>query len=276
MSHTPHRLPVCTHERGVGTTLCLHCRREARIAARDKRKRLMLRGSAAAIVIATGLAATALGATAIRGRSATRHAGATPKVNVANTVGTVVAPASDSTPASQSDSVALSATPTTTTPAVTTRPPAAGPSTDPVAVANKAAESAKRAVAPLVPTIAPGSSPLADGVTAFRGDSEVTVSFDLPMVRTRIPDKFERFVRTTLRQVYGSKVDSALAKLPAGALTRQGDLLTQLPSTGMQISIADGWVLRVYPETRKGQEGPLVVRYRAVTCETRDTSCGAR
>src|ERR1041385_1153086 len=131
MPHTPHRPLDCTHERGVGTTLCLHCRREARIAAREKRKRLMLRGSAAAIVIATGLAATALGATAIRGRKAVRP-DSTARVSVAARVGPVVAAPIDSTPAA----------PVT-------------------AVVSKPAENPVPPVAPMTPTIALGSSPLA-------------------------------------------------------------------------------------------------------------------
>jgi len=106
---------------------------------------------------------------------------------------------------------------------------------------------------------------IADGVAAFRSDSGVTLSFDMPLVRTRRPEKFEQFVRSTLPAIYGPRIDSVLAKLPAGSLAQQGNLISELPSRGMRIPVDSAWDVRVYPETRKGLEGPLVIRYRAVT-----------
>jgi hypothetical protein len=92
----------------------------------------------------------------------------------------------------------------------------------------------------------------------------VTLTFDTPKARTRRPEKFEQFVRMTLPSIYGKKVDSALATIPSGSLAHQGDLLTELPSRGMRIPVDSAWEIRVFPETRKGVEGPLVVRYRAL------------
>jgi hypothetical protein len=245
VSHTPHQpFPAeCTHERGVGTTVCLHCRREGRIAVRAKRKRLILRGTKAASVVVGLLAATALSATAIRGRSAARRAdgGANP----------TPAPSTPA-PTPKVDTVASRAALVTTT--VRTDSAVAA---QPVAVAAPTP-------APLTPVIPPGGSPLLDGVTAFRADSMVTVSFDIPMVRTRIPEKFERIVRSTLPSIYGSGVDSILAKLPVGAFAQQGDLITDLPWTGARIPVSGAWEIRVYPESRQGRDGPLVVRYRVV------------
>lgn len=115
---------------------------------------------------------------------------------------------------------------------------------------------------PLTPVISPGESILDEGIAAMRVDSSVTLSFDTPMLRTRIPDKFERFLRTTLREVYGPAIDSTLARLPDGTIASQGDLLRDLPVRGIHIPVSSGWSIAVFPETRPGQDGPLVVRYR--------------
>ncbi|MDB4877788.1 MAG: hypothetical protein JWM41_4234 [Gemmatimonadetes bacterium] len=222
---------ICTHERRPGTTVCLHCRHAARVATQAKRKRLLLRGSAVGIVFATFIAAGLLGATAIRGKA--RRAG-DKTTQVVTPVAEASAPAA--TPA---DSTAASP------------PPAVQQGDQP-----------KKLVAPLMPVVPPGESPLVDGVTATRVDSMVMLSFDTPSNRTRIPEKFEQFVRSTLPAVYGHGVDSVLAKLPRGGIARQGNLLSQLPSSGVRIPISEAWMIRLYPETRQGQDGPLVVRYR--------------
>src|SRR5581483_4005322 len=64
----PEPAIVCTHERRPGTTVCLHCRHEARLAAQAKRKRLLLRGSAVSAVVLSVFVVGALGAMALRGR----------------------------------------------------------------------------------------------------------------------------------------------------------------------------------------------------------------
>lgn len=107
-----------------------------------------------------------------------------------------------------------------------------------------------------------GESVLSDGVKVVRSDSDVVVAFDSPMMRTRRPDKFEQFVRATLGAIYGQPASDALAKLPAGAIASQGDLLTELPTRGIRIPVDGGWMFRLFPETRAGQDGPLVIRYR--------------
>lgn len=123
---------------------------------------------------------------------------------------------------------------------------------------------ARRVAKTLQPVIAMGTTALEGGVIAVRSDSDVTLLFDEPMVRTRIAEKFERFVRATLPALYGARVDSALQHIPAGALASQGDLLTELPQRGLRI-ISTDWRLTLYPATRPGQDGPLVVRYRVVS-----------
>ena len=120
---------------------------------------------------------------------------------------------------------------------------------------------------PLAPELAPvigeGRSDLGDGVVAERSGDEVKVYFDTPLTRTRRPEKFETVVRATLPQLYGPAADSALAAIPAGALVPREGLLTELPVQGFSIPVRDGLSVRVWPEIRPGQEGPLVVRYRA-------------
>lgn len=116
---------------------------------------------------------------------------------------------------------------------------------------------------PLVPVIPAGTTVIADGVSAVRTDSGVTLLFDAPLTRTRIPQKFERFLRATLEQVYGRDVDSVLAKVPTGSIVAsQGKLLYELPTSGIHIPVQDAWQLAIYPEIRPGQDGPLVIRYR--------------
>lgn len=236
-------MQTCTHERGHGTTVCLHCRYEARVAARERRARYLMRGGAAAAILLTVGAAGVAGASALRGRSPSHS----PSPNMR------AASVDEPSPAEKPAEGPASAT---TTPHEHSAPrgdaSAAAPST------------AVHAATPLLPVIPVGQSTLADGVMAARTDSGVVLSFDLPMIRTRMPVKFEHFVRTTLPEIYGPPADSALAKMPDGTIASQGDLLTELPTRGVRIPAEGGWTLVVYPETRPGYDGPLVIRYRVV------------
>ena len=242
MQLTPRHSPqICTHERGVGTTVCLHCRKEARAAAKDRRRRLMLRGAAGAIVVATGLAATALGATALRDRTSGK-----------GTPASAAKTAPEPTTATMDSAHSVTDAPSPVS--------VQGPAVAPVAATTPSVPRQS----PPAPIIQMGPSALAGGISAERTDTAVTLSFDQPMARTRRPEKFEQFVRATLPSIYGKKVDSALTAMPAGALAKQGDLITELPTRGMRIPVDSAWEIRVFPETRKGVEGPLVIRYRAL------------
>jgi len=101
-------------------------------------------------------------------------------------------------------------------------------------------------------------------MVADRSGDTVRVSFDLLMTRTRRPDKFETIVRSTLPQVFGAAVDSALRALPFGSVARAGDLIETLPASGFHIPLTNGRTIAVWPVTRVGRDGPLVVAYRAV------------
>jgi hypothetical protein len=235
--------PTCTHQRRPGTTVCLLCRQEARVAAAERRKKLFLRGTALAIVIAV-VALVMSGVLSLRNRAERREAAAADSAATAH-VASATAPAADSVvPQGQMPAAAK------------TVPPA--PATSAIPAPTTAARGAAFA-----PTIRVGDTPLGGGAVATRGDSGVSVAFDTPELRTRIPEKFERYLRATLSQVYGSRIDPVLANIPLGKLAGQGDLLYELPVRGIRFPVEPGWHLEVFPEIRPGRDGPLVIRYRA-------------
>lgn len=98
----------------------------------------------------------------------------------------------------------------------------------------------------------------------MRAGDTVIVHFDTSPARTRRADKFERVVRQTLKSVFGPMADSALAPVAEGALASQRDLLADLPTRGIHLPVSNGWKISLWPETRQGVNGPLVVRYRTV------------
>jgi hypothetical protein len=201
---------------------------------------LLLRSGVAAVVVTTLGAAGVLGASAIRAYGSSHHAARR------------TAEAQSKTP------LVLASEPAPTV--VSERAPALNAPAPAPAVASP--EANVRSKPPFTPVVPQGQSSLPDGPTAVRADSLVTVSFDAPMIRTRIPAKFERLVRTTLPAVYGRSIDSVLAKIPEGGIARQGDLVSELPTRGIRIPVNAEWTIALYPETRPGHDGPLVVRYR--------------
>jgi hypothetical protein len=201
----------------------------------------MLRGTAVAIVVGTFIAAGFVGASALRkGGDARAAARADAEAQKA---------AADS---AKRDSLAAQAG----TAVTTTTPP------DSIAAAAIQPRAVEQPAPPFAPELPYGESALGNGVTAVRSDSDVVVSFDTPASRTRRPDRFEQLVRSTLTSVYGVSVSDLLDRIPTGALGAQGDLITELPRRGMRIPVNAAWMIRLFPETRAGQEGPLVVRYR--------------
>ena len=236
MSTPPHPIPpTCTHERRPGTTVCLLCRQEARVAASDRRKKWLLRGTAIGIVVIVVVVVMS-SAAFLRERAAAKQSGE-----------------ADSVAFSRVDAAAASAEPitpegsrsaTSTSPSVPTVLATPDPGVFP-------------------PVIRAGETALQFGVTASRSDSGIVVTFDTPELRTRMPEKFERFLRWSLPQVYGPQADSVLAHIPLGKLAAQGNLLYDLPTNGIHVPVNTGWHLEIYPEIRPGQDGPLVVRYRS-------------
>jgi len=233
----------CSHELRPGTTVCLRCQHAERGLKRARQRQLIARGVAATLMVGFVAAIGVAAATALKGRSGatrptlTAYASAPSAGAAAGTLDATKDAASD--PVDSGQTILVSAP--------VTAPPAGVGGT--------------RSLAPVIP---PGRTALRDTMVAERAGDTVRVRFDLVMMRTRRPDKFESIVRSTLPQVYGAPADSALQALPAGAVTRAGDLTTTLPERGLHIPVAGGRTISVWPETRPGRDGPLVIAYRTV------------
>lgn len=130
-------------------------------------------------------------------------------------------------------------------------------------VTDTANPTAAAPAAPILePSIAEGRRQLGDSVFAVREGPVVTVHFDTESLRTRLDWKFEGVVRATLPLVFGQDARAALDSIPTGTLARGGDLMTELPTRGIVLRLGDR-TLKVWPVTRQGRDGPLVVGYRA-------------
>jgi hypothetical protein len=117
--------------------------------------------------------------------------------------------------------------------------------------------------AAVTPAIAEGRTELGEGVFAERSGAQVTVHFDTDELRTRLGEKFERIVRSTLPRVFGADARVALDNVPVGTFVRGGDLLTELPTRGLALPLTEGRTITVWPITRAGRDGPLVDSYRS-------------
>jgi len=226
--------------------VCLHCRHTALVAARARRrKRLMYGGSVLLIaVMLAGAGAVTVGVVKNRASAAatTASAGSVKPEALMQRVAQVTAlPATAAAQRPASDPPPLPS-PTAGSPTASSSPP-------------------------LVPILAHGETTLSAGITATRSDNSVTVRFDTEGLRTRRRDRFEKLVRETLPAVYGRRADSLLAGMPDGSIAGQGDLLTELPSRGVRFALSDGWKLTLFPETRPGRDGPLVIRYRVAVIQ---------
>lgn len=216
---------TCPHGLRPGTTVCLHCRHDARVAARQRRYRLLAR---AGLIMLGGGAVVAL------------------------VIGGVVAiaPGEDAAIAAvgETSTVIASAGAPDTTSSTVQRPAVPAPAAVPRPV--------------LRPTIPEGRRELGDSMYAVREGASVSVHFDTETLRTRFDWKFEGVVRATLPLVYGDVTRAALDSIPSGTLVRGGDMLADLPTRGFPIAVGEDQ-LRVWPITRAGRDGPLVVGYRA-------------
>jgi hypothetical protein len=229
VSSTP---PTCTHDLGPGITVCLRCRQEQRDAARAEQQRSLAIG---------GVAFMGLLGLYIMGASAANAWKAAPD--------TAQVPARASVVASSVSGaeVKLQGAPAPAAAAPAAAAPAAPAMLEP----------------PFSPVVPEGRSNLPDSLIAERGGDSVIVGFDTPATRTRRRDKFENVVRRTLPLVYGTGIDSVLRTIPDGEIAGAADLLHELPQRGVHLRVAQGWTLDLWPETRPGQDGPLVVSYRA-------------
>jgi hypothetical protein len=231
--------PPCPHDVGPGIPVCLRCRKENRVATRERRRRALFATAAVGLGVAILAAAGAAGML----DSELRAAGfALPEASVTATQ-------SVSEPESAPE-IAPAPAPVESVPSENTVVSEASVTTPPAAE--------------LAPTIGEGKTSLRDGIAAERRGDEITVHFDTQLFRTRRPEKFEGILRATLPQIFGASVDSALAVMPAGSLVPPDGLTTDLPTQGLYLPLPGGSTLRIWPETRPGEDGPLVVRYRVL------------
>jgi len=248
--------------------VCLHCLHNARVEARERRRRTIVRFSA------WTLGLTVVGVVSTAAINAAMH----PAETTAASVGTrrpsakavAAVPKRDSILAVASATVVQQGAPApvtavadssaqiVTTPAAPTPTPAQ----------NDGAAPHQAVAAPSAPLIRPvvplGRTDLPDSLYVERRADTVVVHFDTSPTRTRRADKFEAIVRQTLRSVYGAVADTLLAAVPAGRLVQPNELVTTLPSRGIRLTTAAGARIQLWPETRPGRDGPLVVAYRAV------------
>lgn len=147
-------------------------------------------------------------------------------------------------------------------PAADTLPPNPR-ATDTVPSSVGSRSAARTTAAPVIePSIAEGRRQLGDSVYAIREGGQVTVHFDTETLRTRFDWKFEGVVRATLPLVFGPVAGAALDSIPTGTFASGGQLMTELARRGIPIRLGHQ-TLMVWPVTRQGRDGPLVVGYRA-------------
>jgi hypothetical protein len=236
--------------------VCLRCRQEARQAIRARQQAFLTKlGAAAAGLVGIYIVGGSI-VNAVRAAARVNAMFEAPAVATGGSTADVrpqgePKAAAPTSPASPASAVAPAST--------TSSAPAAAASVTPLA----AITVVERASAPLALVIRQGRTELKDSVLAERAGDSVIVDFDVTMMRTRRRDKFERIVRETLPAVYGARVDSVLAAIPEGSLIGEGDLLTELPLRGIHLPLGTGYQLTLWPETRPGRDGPLVVSYRA-------------
>ena len=237
---SPSTPPSCNHERRPGTTVCLRCRHEERVARRRRAISISLRVSAVVLGLATVGAIASSGAEALQGRQIVAARGMQP------------GPAS----ATVSSDGAAAASPGTTMPgtAADSVPDIAAP----LATAPSPSEPAASR-----PIVAEGRTELGDGLFAVREGESVTVHFDVPQARTRRRDKFARIVRAPLPQVYGPAAQAVLDGIPQGQIVAVGTLPADLEKSGLRIPLGDSASIELWPELRDADGGPLVVGYRA-------------
>jgi len=244
--------------------VCLHCLHADRVAARERRQRRIVR------FIAWTLGVTVVGIVGAAGASAvTRHAEPVRPARAAARHPTPIAvvAARDSVPATgaaQAPTIQLQGAPASLTPIADSVAHAAVAAPVAVALPTPAVDSAPPPPPRLGPIIPQGRTDLHDSLFAVRSGDTVVVNFDTGPARTRRADKFEQLVRQTLHSVYGAIADTVLATVPNGRLASARQLVTTLPSRGIHVRAAQGPRFGLWPQTRPGRDGPLVVAYRTI------------
>lgn len=242
---------ICTHARGQGTTVCLRCRHDEWQASQKRRQQMLMRFLGLASVVGIIAIAGAAGAITLRGG---RAAGVTETSG-----GTVALQQEGRSTKAGSARAPHTPRPLTPTPArAASASEATGPAAPPVTVTVPPASNAGS-------VLGQGRTTLTDSIFAVRSGDSVIVSFDTKGNRTRRADKFEQMVRTTLPMVYGRRIAAALDSVPEGSLLPSRDVVGDLMSTGLHLTLDNGVKISLWPQTRSSGDGPLVVAYRVVT-----------
>jgi hypothetical protein len=262
---------TCQHERRPHTTVCLLCRRDERAAVLARRRRAVGRVSLIGLAVVFFGAGGVAAITAMQGQwpsapSLGRWSAAEGWFDAAR------ARARDAianlTRRASAAPVPIYASPVAGDSVMLTESLSAAATKDTVLAAlsealRRAQDSAAIAAAPpLKPIVAEGRTPLRDGFVAVRTGDTVAVHFDTPLLRTRQPQKFEQLVRATLPAIYGAAVESVLATVGVGELIRGVDPTMTAATHGVYLPLAAGWSIALWPETRPGRDGPLIVTYR--------------
>lgn len=245
--------------------VCLHCLHEARMAARERRQQIIVRTAVWTLSIAVVGIVGAAGVNAAVRQPApppvSRHARRAPAKPAEPRPDSVLPVVASATPVMQQGVPAASTAAPVTDTAV--RPTTvAGSASSTGAVVESTPTNSVSASAAITPIVPQGRTDLRDSTFAVRSGDTVVVHFDTSPLRTRRADKFETVVRQTLPAVLGARADTLLGAIPAGKLAAPNELVTVLPTKGIHLSAPNGTRLVLWPETRPGRDGPLVVAYR--------------
>jgi hypothetical protein len=261
---------TCQHERRPHTTVCLLCRRDERAAVLARRRRAAGRVGLIGLAVVFFSAGSVAAVTAMEGRwPAAPSLGPWPAADgwfdLARTRTREVI--SNFTRRASAAPVPIYASPIIADSVALTDSLLVVQTGDTVLAALDAAlrqaqDSAAGVAPPLTPIVAEGRTALRDGLVAVRRGDTVTVHFDTPLMRTRQPQKFEQLVRATLPAIYGAAVESVLATVAVGDLIRGVDPTASASTHGVYLPLAAGWSLALWPQTRPGRDGPLIITYR--------------
>ena len=243
--------------------VCLHCLHAERVAAQERRQRFLVRAAVGVIIFAVITAGANAGWRSFRDNKGAAVAASAPRRgSKADAPRQTITTAALTTPPEVSR--ATDSAVSTNAP----QPPVADQRDTSAAVSPRVSAAPDSAARPVVasPTVLlpQGRTDLPDSLFAVRTGDTVVVNFDTSPARTRRADKFDRIVRQTLPAIYGPLADSALAGVAEGKLANRSDLLTELPSRGIQLPVPGGYRITLWPQTRQGRDGPLVVAYRTV------------
>jgi hypothetical protein len=233
--------PACSHDLGPGIIVCLRCRQEERELARSRQRRRLTR---AGLTLAGLVVVAVLGNSVVNAlRASAKERAREPFQLLASTTMSTVRQQGAPSKAVAS---ANAGTPNAGTPTVVA--PISAPAARPA-----------RGLTLMIPV---GRTGLRDSMYVERDADSAVVHFDTELGRTRRRDKFENVVRTTLPLLYGGHIDSLLAALPEGAIAGGRDLVNEVAVHGVRLPIPTGGTLELWPVTRPGRDGPLVVGYR--------------